>query len=420
MNIKLIKAEIEKLSLMLSAWEQSEQVSAIERDIVLDKLKNIYDAVRFDTATEEAAPATPVTPIPPVAPAPAVEENDEESDEKEVEVELIFADDEFSEEELIDEEEEEQPSTTDIIAETVANALAGASVAEAFAEPTPEEPSAPEVIVVEPAKEENTIVVEPVKEEQKIIVEPAPIEVEIPHEEIPAATPEPEPVAIPVEKPAEEPAEEPTEKPIEKPIEAKPAKEPAREMNSLFNMDEVRRQPRSKHQRMMSIYNNSEPKQEKVVDISKIFNIDIDEPAEVAPVEVKHAEKPVAEPVAKPKPVEIPVAKPIVEEKPQTLADAIPAPQTLADVIAAPTALAEEINHARVRSLRDGIGLNDKFLMIRDLFDGDGEAYEEAINALDEMETLDDCMIHIIENYAWNPDSEGSKFIMQLLERKLS
>lgn len=402
MNTKLIKSEIEKLSLMLSAWEQGEQISAIERDIVLDKLKKIYDAVRFDTDIEEDAPIEPTEPI---APVPAVEENDEESGEKEVEVELIFADDEFPEEDLVDEdeiEEEEQPSATNIIAATVANALAGATIAETLTESTPEEPSMPEVIEVEPAQEEDTIV-----------VEPAPIEVEIPHEEIPAATPEPEPVAIPEEKPAEEP----TEKPIEKPIEAKPAKEPVREMNSLFNMDEVRRQPRSKHQRMMSIYNNSEPKQEKVVDISKIFNIDIDEPAEVAPVEVKPAEKPVAEPVAKPKPIEVPVAKPIVEEKPQTLADAIPATQTLADVIAAPTALAD---NTRVRSLRDGIGLNDKFLMIRDLFDGDGDAYEEAINALDAMETLDDCMIHIIENYAWNPDSEGSKFIMQLLERKHS
>ena len=396
MNTKLIKSEIEKLSLMLSAWEQGEQVSAIERDIVLDKLKKIYDAVRFDIAIEEDAPIEPTEPI---APAVAVKENDEEGDEKEVEVELIFADDEFPEEDLVDEDEiEEQPSATDIIAATVANALVGATVAESVHE----EPSVPEVIEVEPAQEEKAI-----------IVEPAPIEVEIPHEEIPAATPEPEPVAIPEEKPAEEP----TEKPIEKPIEAKPAKEPVREMNSLFNMDEVRRQPRSKHQRMMSIYNNSEPKQEKVVDISKIFNIDIDEPAEVAPVEVKPAEKPVAEPVAKPKPIEVPAAKPIVEEKPQTLADAIPATQTLADVIAAPTALAD---NTRVRSLRDGIGLNDKFLMIRDLFDGDGDAYEEAINALDAMETLDDCMIHIIENYAWNPDSEGSKFIMQLLERKLS
>jgi hypothetical protein len=379
---------------------------------VLDKLKKIYDAVRFDTAIEEN---TPIEPTEPVATAPAVEENDEESDEKEVEIELIFADDEFPEEDLVDEEEieeeieeVEQPSATDIIAATVANALAGASIAETLTEPTPEEPSAPEVIVVEPAKEEDTT-----------IIEPAPIEVEIPHEEIPVVTPEPELVAVPEEKPIEMPAEKPIETPIEEKTAEKPAKKAAREMNSLFNMDEVRRQPRSKHQRMMSIY-NSEPKQEKVVDISKIFNLDIDEPAEVAPVEVKPAAKPTAEPVAKPKPVEVPVAKPIVEEKPQTLADAIPATQTLADVITAPTALAEEINNARVHSLRDGIGLNDKFLMIRDLFDGDVEAYDEAINALDAMETFDDCMIHIIENYAWNPDSEGSKFIMQLLERKLS
>ena len=433
MNIKLIKSEIEKLSLMLSAWEQGEQVSAIERDIVLDKLKKIYDAVRFDAAIEED---TPIEPTEPIAPVPAVEENDEESDEKEVEVELIFADDEFPEEDLVDEEEieeeieeMEQPSATDIIAATVANALAGASIAEALTETSPEEPSAPEVIVVEPTKEEDTTIIEPAIEET-IIVEPAPIEVELPHEETPivAPEPEPEPVAAPEEKPIEMPAEKPIEKPIEEKTAEKPAKKAAREMNSLFNMDEVRRQPRSKHQRMMSIY-NSEPKQEKVVDISKIFNLDIDEPAEVAPVEVAPVEtKPVAkpfvesvaEPVTKPKPVEVPVAKPIVEEKPQTLADAIPATQTLADVITAPTALAEEINNARVHSLRDGIGLNDKFLMIRDLFDGDGEAYDEAINALDAMETFDDCMIHIIENYAWNPDSEGSKFIMQLLERKLS
>ena len=104
-----------------------------------------------------------------------------------------------------------------------------------------------------------------------------------------------------------------------------------------------------------------------------------------------------------------------------TLADAMAAQtQTLADTIITPAALGEDINHSKIASLRDGIGLNDKFLMIRDLFDGDDEAYDEAISALDSMESMDDCMIHIIENYAWNPDSEGSKFIMQLLERKLS
>ncbi|MBQ3212434.1 MAG: hypothetical protein IJB40_02790 [Alistipes sp.] len=407
MNIKLIKAEIEKLSLMLSTWEASDEVSAIERDIVLDKLKNIYDAVRFNTPIKQSEPVAPVSPAP-VA-EPAAEE--EESNEKEVEVELIFADDEFPEENLFD-NDEELPSATDLIAATVASAVGNTFTAEEvkIAEPTPE----PEVIPVEPTVTEE-IAEEPTKIKEEVIELSVPV-IEAPQTELvsdiiieePAAE---KPVEIVIEKPVEKPVEQPEEKPAEKPV-AKPAPEPKRTMNSLFNMDEVRRQPRSKHQRMMSIYNDNEPKQEKVIDISKIFNIDIDEPEEVKPVA----------PAANPAPAEAPAVKPasVIEEKPATLADAIPAPQTLADTIAAPTALAEEINHANLHSLRDGIGLNDKFLMIRDLFDGDGDAYEQAIDALDELETLDDCMIHIIENYAWNPDSEGSKFIMQLLERKLS
>ena len=403
MNIKLIKAEIEKLSLMLSTWEASDEVSAIERDIVLDKLKNIYDAVRFDTPIEQSEPVAPVSPAP-VA-EPAAEE--EESNEKEVEVELIFADDEFPEENLFD-NDEELPSATDLIAATVASAVGNAFTAEdvKIAEPAPE----PEVIPAEPTATEE-IAEEPTEIKEEVIELSVPV-IEAPQTELVSDIIIEEPAA---EKPAEvvieKPVEQPEEKPAEKPV-IKPASEPKRTMNSLFNMDEVRRQPRSKHQRMMSIYNDNEPKQEKVVDISKIFNIDIDEPEEVKPVA----------PAANPAPAEAPAVKPapVVEEKPATLADAIPATQTLADTIAAPTALAEEINHAKLHSLRDGIGLNDKFLMIRDLFDGDGDAYEQAIDALDELETLDDCMIHIIENYAWNPDSEGSKFIMQLLERKLS
>lgn len=391
MNIKLIKAEIEKLSLMLSTWEASDEVSAIERDIVLDKLKNIYDAVRFDTPIKQSEPVAPVSPAP-VA-EPAAEE--EESNEKEVEVELIFADDEFPEENLFD-NDEELPSATDLIAATVASAVGNAFTAEEvkIAEPAPE----PEVIPAEPTATEE-IAEEPTEIKEEVIELSVPV-IEAPQTELVSD--------IIIEETA---AEKTAEIVIEKPVE-KPASEPKRTMNSLFNMDEVRRQPRSKHQRMMSIYNDNEPKQEKVVDISKIFNIDIDEPEEVKPVA----------PAANPAPTEAPAVKPapVVEEKPATLADAIPAPQTLADTIAAPTALAEEINHANLHSLRDGIGLNDKFLMIRDLFDGDGDAYEQAIDALDKLETLDDCMIHIIENYAWNPDSEGSKFIMQLLERKLS
>ena len=54
MNIEFIKSEFEKLTLILRSWKEGHNISTIERDIVLDKLKNIYDAVRFADADADA------------------------------------------------------------------------------------------------------------------------------------------------------------------------------------------------------------------------------------------------------------------------------------------------------------------------------------------------------------------------------
>ena len=70
---------------------------------------------------------------------------------------------------------------------------------------------------------------------------------------------------------------------------------------------------------------------------------------------------------------------------------------TLADTIAAPKDMASEI----VRKER-----------ITDL--------KQAIGRLNEFDDLDDCIIYISENYDWNPSSDGVRFLMELLERKLS
>ena len=392
MNIKLIKAEIEKLSLLLSSWEGEESVSAIERDIALDKLKKIYDLVRFNA---EVAAVEPI--VTPVA-APVEEREEEPQQESDVEVELIFADEEDFLSTLPEAvEEEDAEAKPSLVEEILASAMAVAP-SNAPAEIVPE---IIEAKIELPEVEVTTPEIEPTPEP---VIEPEP-------------TPEPvaeEPTMAPEPQQEEKPAEE---KPIEeKPVEEKPAKrEEPRSLNSLFGMEEVQRRPRTKHQRMMSIYNDNEPAPEKVVDISKIFDMDVDTPK---PMTSKSAE-PKTAPAPKPAPKAAPA--PVEEERRVTIADAIAATtQTLADTIVAPNALAEEINHSKIASLRDGIGLNDKFLMIRDLFDGDDEAYDEAITALDSLESMDDCMIHIIENYAWNPDTEGSKFIMQLLERKLS
>lgn len=379
MNIELIKSELEKLNLLLSAWSEEQSISPIERDIALDYLKQLYDQIRFD---EAAAPAVPIMPVVAAEPSEQTEQQEGQEEEKDVEVELIFADDE------------------DLPQFGLLNELLSAEETKAEAEITPEAETEPEVAPETEAEAEAEVEVVP-----EPIAEPEPEPEPEPESEIvPVVEPTPEPDPISEPTPAPEPA--PTPEPAHAPSSG-----------SLFGEEEVvLRRPRSKHQRMMSIYNDSEPRPEKVVDISKIFDLDMDDDG---PTEITVEPAPQPKPQPAPAPQPRPVAEPKAE--PTTLADAIaPAATTLADTIAAPAALADEMHHTPISSLREGIGLNDKFLMIRDLFDGDGEAYEEAITALDALPTLDDCMIHIIENYAWNPDSEGSKFIMQLLDRKLS
>jgi hypothetical protein len=95
--------------------------------------------------------------------------------------------------------------------------------------------------------------------------------------------------------------------------------------------------------------------------------------------------------------------------------------QTLGDTLGTGrTDMASRIAAAEASSLRSAIGLNDKFLMIRDMFEGSDAAFEEAIARLDEFGDLDEAIIYIHDTYDWSADSEGVKLLVELLERKLS
>ena len=400
MNIEKIKSEFERLSQIISSWSDNEPIAAIERDLALDKLLKIYDMVRFaENKSENDTPTTtPATAKEQVAtPENPLQDEEELND---VEVEFIFADEQEEQEdfEVIEpttpkpttsseqeskqegqEEQSDKPAQKEQTLGEILAATVAATVASEQTEPAQEQPSPAAMPKEEPAAA-------PIPTPQ-VEVEPTPIkEIE------PIATEKSEPQA---------------------PAKAEP--KAARPMSSLFGVEEPSRKPRTKHQRMMSIYNDTESRPEKVVDISKIFDLDIDEPAATP----QKSEEPSA-----------PKSAPIIKEQAPAIANAEPATtlgdvishtsQTLADTIAAPTALGEEISHKNIKSLRQGIGLNDKFLMIRDLFDGNADEYEQAIDALDGFDDFDDCIIYIAENFAWNADSEGAKFIMQLLERKLS
>ena len=64
--------------------------------------------------------------------------------------------------------------------------------------------------------------------------------------------------------------------------------------------------------------------------------------------------------------------------------------------------------------------INDRFLLMRDLFRGNAQLYEQTIERLNNFENLEDCMIYIVENFDWNPNSDGAKLMMELIERKYS
>ena len=98
-----------------------------------------------------------------------------------------------------------------------------------------------------------------------------------------------------------------------------------------------------------------------------------------------------------------------------TLGDTFGEKRALADMISAPKGVAES---RQVESLASAIGVADRFMLIRELFDNDEVAYQSAIEQLDSFGSFDDCMVYIAENFSWRASSDGAKYMMELLQRK--
>lgn len=71
-------------------------------------------------------------------------------------------------------------------------------------------------------------------------------------------------------------------------------------------------------------------------------------------------------------------------------------------------------------TLKGAIGINDKFLMLKEMFNGDITSYQSTIEMLEEFTDMDDALIFIHDNFDWNPNSAGVKLLIELLNRKLS
>lgn len=80
--------------------------------------------------------------------------------------------------------------------------------------------------------------------------------------------------------------------------------------------------------------------------------------------------------------------------------------------------LASVLSSQNTKSLKESIGINDKFLLMRDLFSNDISLYEKTIDKLDSFSDPDDAFIYLQENFTIDPQSEAAKILIPLLERK--
>lgn len=389
-----IKAAIARLQSLVEGWENA-GVTELERDIALEELRRVYSEIRFGgTAAVSGKADEPATAVvPPVVTDESVQEEsaaiEDESEEPEIEVELIMPDDE-------DEPEDE--------------ALPQEPTAEPTFEPAaePETASETEEETVPETEAEQTI------DEAEVCVDETVVET----------------VATTYDT-AENHAESHAENHAE-------SRKPEQ---SLFGDDEVVLPRSSRRRVLMSLYDDEmptviaeraderkpEPKINPEPKTNPAPEINSEPASETVAATVEKAAETGAPENGEPKNPETKYGDASGDEMPEPVVmPAIDDEIVLGDVLRADVhtlgesiARAKDISEAApVASLRAAIGINDRFLLIRDLFGGDAAAYEKAIVAIDSFDNLDDCMVHIVENYSWRSTSDGAKLIMNLIQRK--
>ncbi len=405
MQINDIKTLVARLGAIVDGWDEQSGAPAVERHIAASLLAELYEAVKFDTALA----ATEVAKV--VAEPESAEEVVAEPTEEVAEVidlsDIFGGSFDDDDEEIVEQEVAEQP---------IEEVAEPEQEIELEPEPEPESEPEPQIEQAEVQSEEEQVL----EDREEVVEQPAEIEAQpVEEEEEQSVEIEAQPIVEEVEHSIEteeqsseiEAEEQPTEIEEEEQPAVAEAEKPKSEQASLFDMEIVRR-PRSSSGRrvIMSLYGESatsssreEKTRDKAVEPAPDAIQPVEQPADESPKAVSVAER-------------IAAAQ---TEGPQVLGDVIGAgTTTLAEAVAASQPTVQTVQNDRVNTLRAAIGINDRFIMIRDLFGGDGAAFDRAMEELDAFEDFNECLVYM-STYRWNPNSDGARMLMDLVTRKL-
>ena len=73
-----------------------------------------------------------------------------------------------------------------------------------------------------------------------------------------------------------------------------------------------------------------------------------------------------------------------------------------------------------INDINSAIGLNDKFIFIRELFGGDKDQYSETIQILNNFDTFENAVDFLEENFGWDAEDPNFDRLKELVRRKYS
>ena len=80
--------------------------------------------------------------------------------------------------------------------------------------------------------------------------------------------------------------------------------------------------------------------------------------------------------------------------------------------------LSSKLQSKPIVDIAAAIGINDKFQLIRDLFNGDSATFNKTLEILNGATNFNEAFSYINENFDWDMEDPSVHFILELVRRK--
>lgn len=161
---------------------------------------------------------------------------------------------------------------------------------------------------------------------------------------------------------------------------------------------------------------------EKYSEIEEEAVEEIEEEAEIEEkieIEQEQANKPETEPEPDPE-IEIePETETKIDEANNRLGDSFKTEKSVNDSMGGQEEqkLEYKISNSPIKSIKRSVGINDRYLYIRELFGGSADNFNKAVTDLDNLENIQQAVSYLQQNFKWKKNETSLKFVTLIKRR---